>query len=168
MVAIYIVASIIAVSFFEYAAHRWGLHGNVTRFGKDHIQHHKFFALTFVRWDESVAGYDSYWIRGLFGLIWHLPVTIPLGIWYSWCFAGIFIVTAFIHALFWAWIHNEMHRPATEWLQRRKYFRFVCNFHHGHHAKSRANYAFVFAPVWDWLFGTYKRVKNANFDNPPP
>lgn len=157
MVALYIIASLVAVSLFEYCAHRFALHGGVTQLGKDHIAHHRFFSAMFVRWDESPAGYDSYWVRGLFGLLWTLPISLPIGFTFSWCFAGVLILTAFIHALVWAWIHNEMHRPETRWLLKTRYFQYVRDFHMGHHAKSRTNYAFVFAPIWDWLFGTYRR-----------
>ena len=152
-----LLGAIVAVSLFEYFGHRTVLHEGRLSLGRDHLTHHKFFARDFLAGGEVAAFYDRYWARGVFGLLWPLPLAVPLAVWVGWVPAAVLLAVACGHAVLWQWIHNEMHRPQTAWLQGTRYFRFVRQFHLVHHQKSRTNFAFVFAPVWDFVFGTYRR-----------
>jgi hypothetical protein len=164
-----LLAALVVVSLYEYIGHRSILHAGKLSFGRDHLTHHKYFARDFRATGEQVAFYDQYWVRGGLGLVWPLPLAVPVALWVSWIPAAILLATACAHGLFWQWCHNEMHRPATGWLQRSRYFRFICNFHLGHHQKSRTNYAFCFAPIWDTICGTYRRTDPPlDHGGPPP
>jgi sterol desaturase/sphingolipid hydroxylase (fatty acid hydroxylase superfamily) len=151
-----LLGAIVFVSLLEYFGHRTILHEGRLALGRDHLTHHKYFARDFYAADETAAFYDRYWVRFVFGTIWVLPLSLPLLIWVGAAAAAVVTLVGGAHALLWQWIHNEMHRPQTAWLQSTRYFRFVRDFHLGHHEKSRTNFAFVFAPVWDRVFGTYR------------
>mgnify|MGYP000552978113 CR=1 FL=1 len=153
-----LLGALVAVSLVEYFGHRSVLHEGRLSLGKDHITHHKYFARDFLAGGEEVAFYDQYWVRFAFGLVWPLPVALPLLFLIGWVPAAVLVATAGLHAVLWQRLHNEMHRPKTGWLQRTAYFRFIRDFHLVHHLKSRTNYAFVFAPLWDRVFGTYRRL----------
>lgn len=160
LVLITIFVSLILVSLFEYLGHRILLHKTwFTKkipYGADHLQHHKNFATQFEWAEEEAAGYDSLWVRLGFGFVWSLPISLAVGFGISWVAAGIFSLIAALHAFAWAGIHEQMHRPTIKWITNSNYFKRIRDFHLGHHQKPRTNFSFLFAPLWDWVFGTRK------------
>jgi hypothetical protein len=153
-------ACLFIVAAAEYAGHRWPLHhswyASRLGLGRDHLAHHKLFARQF-EWAHEVPNwYDAYAIRFAFGLLWALPISLPVWAWVSESLAVAFVLTAATHALVWQWLHNQMHRPTAGWIVRTRYFRFIREFHAVHHQKPRTNFGFLFAPFFDWLCGTYR------------
>lgn len=156
---IWLPVCLLFLALYEYAGHRWLLHGllRLTRrlgFASDHRVHHKLYAVRF-EGVEVPAWYDALYLRGLFAAGWSSLLMMPVYLWLSTPLALEFVVTAIIHGVFWQWIHVQMHQPSCAWLISTRYFRFVRDFHAVHHRMARTNYGFAFAPLFDWVFGTY-------------
>lgn len=160
MILFYVLLSVVLLALYEYLGHRFILHNSwlVKNLGlsTDHHTHHKYFANHF-EGEEKIVWYDAIWVRTLFGLFWSSLLMIPIFIWMSSTFAITFIIMAAIHAGFWQYCHNQMHRPTWKWFNDSRWFKFIRDFHYIHHMKPRHNFAFLFAPVCDWFFVTYRR-----------
>jgi hypothetical protein len=146
--------AVVFIAFLEYAAHRWILHRRFIVVGVAHLLHHKVFTKNFVG-PEPLSAFDISIIRmALLSIAYTfllVPVCFVSPLLYFWI-----VVAGSVHAYTWNEVHNEMHRPTGTWWGKTRYFKRIRYFHFVHHHYPRVNYGFLFAPVFDILFRTYR------------
>lgn len=166
MFIVWLIASLILMSFIEYAAHRWPMHNKAMSkwpfmwgvFEKHTHFHHGRFYRNFDSERDPVAKYinlDMNPVTNVVGLsvIW-LPLILlglPLA---GYTFAGVVLV----HALFWNIIHEEMHEPKDRWFSRTGWYNYLRDYHKTHHDFPSKNYNVILVGM-DHLFGTYKATE---------
>ena len=134
-----------AWTFLEYCIHRWLGHDARTRpnlFESEHTQHHAqgdYFAPA--------------WKKGLAALVALVVVAIP-----AWMLAGPDRGVAFALGLASCYVFYEvLHRRAHTHAGFGAYGRWVRRHHFWHHfGDPRVNHG-VTSPLWDWVFGTWRR-----------
>lgn len=133
-------------TFLEYVIHRWGGHDTRFRrtpFGVEHIRHHiegNYFAPT---WKKLL-------VAPLAAAIVALPA-IPL--------LGWTLGLAYVAGLIGFYgIYEILHRLEHVWPGIGPYARWARRHHFTHHfVDARVNHG-VTTPIWDLVFGTYKRA----------
>jgi hypothetical protein len=151
-------ASIFAVSFaytsfFEYALHRWLMHGLRSFVREDHVVHHREHFLRretdphhvlFAWWVAPAILFGHFWIFWSIDALTGLSVTCPC-------------LSAFgVYYVLYEYIHWCIHNPADRLIERTFVFRYLRRNHHLHHLQPRANFN-VLLPLGDLFFGTLQR-----------
>ncbi len=154
---LWLVPSIVLIAFIEYAGHRWLLHRKTVSVGREHIEHHKNYTKEFTGLVEEQLWYDSIPMRMVLALVWSGIAALPVCVWGSTAAGLVFMFVAVSHGGIWHWIHGQMHTPRCRWFIATAYYKRITAFHAVHHKYPRTNYAFLFAPVYDRIFGTYRR-----------
>jgi sterol desaturase/sphingolipid hydroxylase (fatty acid hydroxylase superfamily) len=144
MIALALVAGVLTWSFLEYCIHRWLGHDKRYRknpFGVEHIRHHaegNYFAPW---WKKAIAasvvtvslGAPAILLGGRAGAAWIAG------------FVGFYIA------------YEILHRLEHVWAGFGPYGRWARRHHFTHHfVDARCNHG-VTSPLWDLVFGTYRR-----------
>lgn len=165
--ALWLLLAVTLMAFVEYGLHRWPMHSKrfVARFPSARDQHERhavlhhgrFYRDRFDNSPDPVARHFNIDLEPGFALLFGSPVWLAL-----WaiglpaaaaCFAGV----SAAHAVVWTAVHREMHDPRGRWFAGTRYYRFVHANHKLHHERPGGNFAVVFPPLMDVLFGTYRR-----------
>lgn len=133
-------------SFLEYTIHRWLGHDRRlvwrTPFGVEHTAHH------------SRGNYFAAWYKKALAALLAIALVAPLailvggtgpGVAYTAGFVGFYLVYELVHRLLHVW---QGVGPYARWARRHHFF------HHFH--DPRLNHG-VTSPIWDLVFGTYRR-----------
>lgn len=115
----------------EYWVHRTALHGLF--FHSQHERHHTH--------PQEYVTFPLWFTPSLF-FIFYLIMPLPV-------FAG-FVVG---YVWFLVWHHTLHHVDLTNWPS---FVRRYADWHLRHHHDDRVNFG-ISAPLWDWVFGTYRR-----------
>ena len=141
----------------EYIAHRWFMHADghlphpiYYRRWESHMLHHGFGW----QWKKAVHHYVDDGVSPAWNVVGSAPVWLLLGIYVSWSFAAAFVLVAFLHGVCWTAVHHEFHWPRDQWWSRNYLFGFMRRNHELHHQYPESNYAALFPPFMDLLFGT--------------
>lgn len=124
----------------EYLIHRFVFHG-ATRYEKMHHVHHERPAawVGVGSWGTILALFCVWVLLGMIGPSFGNAVTAGLVLGY----------------LFYIVVHDRYHHGNRRAFGR--YVRFMDRHHAGHHRSGDVNFG-VSSPVWDYLFGTYRRT----------
>jgi sterol desaturase/sphingolipid hydroxylase (fatty acid hydroxylase superfamily) len=125
-------AGFMLFTFMEYWVHRIGLH--VFHYHGDHERHHKHPAgyVVFPIW-YTPAAFAAFW----------LAMPLPL-------FAG--VVAGFVWFI--VWHHVLHHFDLNAWPS---FVRRYAKWHLAHHHDEAINFG-ISVPLWDFVFGTYRRT----------
>jgi hypothetical protein len=146
-------------SFFEYAIHRWLMHGPPSFVRRDHMVHHReHFALT---------GADRHYV--LLGW-WAAPAILfghSLVFWAIDVLSGLSVILPCLMALgayyvLYEYIHWCMHNPADRAVERTLVFRYLNKNHQLHHLRPHINFNVVL-PLGDLLFTTLRRTIRTHY-----
>lgn len=166
-VLLWTAASVAVMAAVEYAFHRWPMHNLrfIRRLGLGRelfeahavLHHGRYYQQAFDhdpdpasrRISIRMSAFEHCGAAALFA--------VPFGLLVSWVGAACFMAVVAAHAVVWTAVHVEMHMPEGRWFSRTEYYRYVRDWHHAHHLYPGTNFAAVFPPVMDWLFGTYHR-----------
>lgn len=161
-VALGVVGSCLLMAGLEYAVHRWAMHRRVPgaagreMFEAHAVMHHgRYYRAAFDHDDDPAAGVINIRMAAAEHAAYSLVLAAPLWLWLSAPAAVALVAVVWLHATVWSAVHTEMHRPAGRWFSRTRYYRYLRDFHHAHHLHPGRNFAIVFPPVMDRLFGTY-------------
>lgn len=161
---LWLVCSYVFLSLVEYVAHRWPMHskklaGRIPAlwptFERHAVLHHGRWYRTFDDEPDVAAKHINLTMSPVFNVVglspfWGLAYLVsPLG-------AAVMVGAIAAHAVIWSVIHTEMHQPGDRWFARLPLYRFLRDYHRGHHERPATNYNVV-CPGADWVFGTYRR-----------
>jgi hypothetical protein len=164
-------AGVIAMSFVEWAAHRWLMHLRrfpgwaysllpiLVRIQEDHavLHHRKYFHVFNHEPDPVGKDYNlrlKYWV----GVVFSVPIWLPLGLFWGWEAAVPILAVILLHHATWNLIHSEMHNPRPRrWLQALPLYRYLARHHWMHHRYPGKCYNVVLPPLADLVLGTYLR-----------
>jgi hypothetical protein len=148
------VAGFVYASLFEYALHRWLMHGPPSFVRRDHIVHHREHFLSSAARRHSVL--FSWWTAPaiLFG---HSPAFWAIG-----AFTGLSVICPCLVSLgayyvVYEYIHWCIHHPADRAVERTSLFQYLDRNHKLHHLQPRINFNVVL-PFGDLVFGTLQRT----------
>jgi hypothetical protein len=157
------VGSCIAMSFIEYAIHRYLMHkrllprwlyrivpGLGTVFTNHNVLHHGRYYRIFNHEEDPLGRKTSIrldlWV-GILGGALVGAALYPLSV-----VAGpVIVAVVLLHHLAWNLIHEEMHNPRPRWFARLRFFRFFVRYHWMHHKYPGMNYNVIF-PGADFVF----------------
>ena len=149
-----------AMSFIEYAIHRWLMHrpsaGFFAQIFHRHVRlHHGKFYKTFNHEADLFGRRVNLHIDGYFAAAMSLPLVCVLawaGLWWA---ANVAWLIPVGHAIIWSHIHEEMHDPASpgRFFSRWRLFRFLRMYHFLHHQHRQQNFNVVL-PLWDYVLRT--------------
>lgn len=131
--ALLFVAGFVVWTLAEYWIHRLLFHGH-TPFEPMHQMHHRL--------PKDMIGISSWGTFAGFAVVWLLA-------------GGAFTAGFMLGYLAYCAIHVRMHHGSRERFGR--YVRFMFECHAGHHRGGKGNFG-VSVPVWDFVFGTYRKV----------
>jgi 4-hydroxysphinganine ceramide fatty acyl 2-hydroxylase len=143
---IYIVGGSLFWSFSEYALHNWYGHKakGKNEFSREHLAHHADTSYFAANWKKALATVKV--SPFIFVIMSYLS-----GLFYGSLFTAGFLLTYFTYEL----IHRRIHTHAPS----NAYSRFIRKHHASHHfSNPRYNHG-VTSPVWDILFGTFKKYE---------
>jgi sterol desaturase/sphingolipid hydroxylase (fatty acid hydroxylase superfamily) len=137
-------AGVLTWTLLEYLIHRWMGHDRrfrKTPFGVEHVRHHiegDYFAPTWKKLIVAVA------VIGVVGVP-AVAIAGGAGAWYVGGLVGFYGV--------YEWLHRREHThagfgPYGRWAR--------CHHFHHHFVDGRTNHG-VTSPIWDVVFGTYRR-----------
>lgn len=150
------------MAFLEYFFHRWPMHNGrfvqKTGIGQESFEshaalHHGRFFKQFDKEADPAARYISMVINPGYALLGMSPVWLGLCL-ASWTGGLTMAIVIVAHAVLWSIIHKEMHFPAGRWFARTRAYRYIHAHHKAHHEHPGTNFAALFPPVMDNLFGT--------------
>jgi sterol desaturase/sphingolipid hydroxylase (fatty acid hydroxylase superfamily) len=130
-----------AWGFFEYALHRWVLHGKLGLPKRGHGQHHEA-PRKLVSTPAFVIGFLAVVLCSALGLLWD-PGMAALMMFGTYCGYNYY---AFLH-------HLQHHEPQR--MARISYFRKLMRLHAVHHRNGYVNYGTT-TLLWDRLLGTFQ------------
>lgn len=145
-------------AFIEYVAHRWFMHGDgltdpfTLRRQESHALHHGFGW----QWTKVVHRHVDDGVSPAWNVVGSSVLWLPLAVWVSVPFAAAFILVAFLHGVCWTAVHHEFHSPRHPWWSWHPLFGFIRHNHEFHHKYPECNFAALFPPFMDILFGTRK------------
>lgn len=138
-----VMAGVGAWTLAEYWIHRGISHGP-TRFEPMHQMHHAL--------PKDFIGVASWGTFGAFATIW-LALAAAIGV----QVASAFTAGVMLGYLFYCAIHVRFHHHSPgarlSW-----YVGFMNRHHVGHHRGGKGNFG-VSSPIWDFVFGTYRRSR---------
>lgn len=160
-------ASAVVMALVEYLFHRFPMHNLrfIRRFGFGRelfdahavLHHGRYYQESFVNDPDPASRRISIRMSALEHVAAAALFAVPFGYWVSVVGAACFLVVVALHAIVWTAVHIEMHMPEGRWFSRTRYYQYVRDWHHAHHLYPGTNFAAVFPPVIDWLFGTYHK-----------
>jgi hypothetical protein len=153
------------MSFIEYVLHRWPMHSRpflrrfpwlYDTFERHAVLHHgRYFKDRFVGHPDPAARHLNIGIEPGFNVLGLAPLWVPLLL--LSVPAGLAMAAVFgLHAAVWSSAHAEMHDPRGRLIGTTAYFRYLRPYHHTHHKHPGCNFATVFPPFWDLVFGTHR------------
>lgn len=159
MFLIYLLTSLVVMAIVEYLFHRWPMHQKL-RFGKNlyfahtTLHHSKYFRLFDSEHDPAgklvsirMSAFEH------FGAA--FPFLVLLWLFVEPLSAIVFASVVIAHAITWSAFHVEMHDPRGRWYSRNWFYRYIRANHKAHHVNTKTNFAAVFPPFMDKVFGTY-------------
>lgn len=161
----WLAASVLAMAFIEYVVHRWPMHNG--RFVKKAgvagdlfeahavLHHGRYYRESFVNDPDPASRRISIRMSAVEHLAGAMLVCVPLYLWVSVTAAICFAAVVVFHATVWTAFHVEMHMPKGRWFSKLWVYKYVRDCHHAHHLHPGTNFAAVFPPLMDLLFGTY-------------
>ena len=138
------------MSFFEYALHRWLMHGMRSFVRQGHTVHHRehFLRRTadrhhvlFAWWVGPAILFGHFWIFWRIDAMTHLSTTWP------------FLLALGAYYVLYEYFHWCIHNPADRAVEQTFVFRYLHRNHHLHHLQPSINFN-VLLPLGDLLFGT--------------
>jgi hypothetical protein len=187
MILIWLVLSILVVSFMEYSIHSQLMHKmrfitwlkrvlhnhpllreRLVAYFLEVLTHHRDFhhvecyRTTFDHAEDKncLASINQGSVQN--ELLLMLPLWGPL-LYFAPLGGCILVAVLTLHALLFTAFHEEMHEPqGTRWFSRYQPFRaiylYIARFHWLHHRYPGKNFSGLFPPVFDWLFGTMAKA----------
>ena len=161
LVAGWLAAWALFMALLEYWAHRLPMHsrrfgGGTQPFENHTVLHHgRYYHGSFVNDPDPAARVVSMRMSVFEHLGLASLLAVPLGFVVSWVGAACLLAVVGLHAAVWTAMHVEMHMPAGRWFSKTRYYRYVRDMHHAHHLHPGKNFAAVFPPFMDVVFGTY-------------
>jgi hypothetical protein len=164
-------ASVVAMSFLEWAIHRWLMHRRrlpswvyrvlpfLGHIQEDHaVMHHRKYYKVFNHEPDSVGKDFNLRLYYRSGVVWTAPLWLSLGLFWSWEAAAAWLAVVLLHHATWNLIHSEMHNPRPRrWLQVLPLYRYMARHHWMHHRYPGKCYNVVLPPLADLVMGTYLR-----------
>lgn len=155
--ALYLVLSIVILSFMEWLLHRYVMHRehwiSKISFRNHAYLHHRKFYQTFNKEEDELGRQFNLKMDLLENFIFGLPIWIVAYL-TSPAFCGILFTTFVAQQLTWNLAHVEMHNPTSRWVRWFPYFTFIEEYHWLHHKYPGKNYNVVF-PLFDYIMGTH-------------
>ncbi|MHC2251054.1 dihydroceramide fatty acyl 2-hydroxylase [Bradyrhizobium embrapense] len=135
-------AGVAAWTLAEYWIHRAIFHGN-NRFAPMHDMHHRL--------PRDMIGISSLGTFSAFAAVWLLACAVA-----GEDRAAVFVAGVMIGYLAYCAIHVRFHHHGPK-AKLSRYVAFMNDHHSGHHRGGKGNFG-VTTPIWDFVFGTYRRA----------
>lgn len=150
-------ACLVAMSFIEYALHRWVMHQRLGFNGftlEQHARlHHGRYYKNFDADPDCSAKHVGLLLNPGYCLLMGLPLWGPLLLW-SVPLGLAMAAVIMAHAAAWSSLHWEMHERGGAWFAGTAAFSFLSRYHRMHHRRPRVNFNVVL-PLFDFVCGTY-------------
>jgi len=164
----WLAGSLVLMALIEYLIHRYPMHNGrfvrKTGIGTDVLEAHSvlhhgryYKGEAFENNPDPAAPRISMKIEKEFNLVGLAPIWLTLCLFVSVLGGVIFAMVTVAQATVWTMVHREMHVPTGRWFSRTRYYRYLRAWHYTHHVHPGTNFAAVFPPFFDWLFGTYRK-----------
>jgi hypothetical protein len=154
-----VLVGIPAMSFAEYAIHRWLMHrpspGLWDVFVRHVRFHHGKYYKVFNHEPDLFGRRVNLHIKAGDAIALSVPMILLLVVLGLYWAAAVAFVIPVAHAVVWSNIPEEMHDPASpgRFFCRWRLFRFLRMYHFLHHQHPQQNFNVVL-PLWDYVLGT--------------
>jgi hypothetical protein len=153
-------ASLVVASFFEWALHRFLMHGVLIR-GYPYRAHDRMHHGTVdadrnyqLRHETDVNVIRmAWWNAPVLLLVLASPTALVAAALDSWCVFAAAMAGFIAYYAAYEYLHWCMHRPARRWFERSRWFRWIDIHHRIHHLDPSRNLNVVL-PIADWILGT--------------
>ena len=161
---IWFAISIVAMSYIEYASHRYPMHSKAFSrylpflhgtFEKHLKFHHQRFYQDFEHDPDPVAKYINLDMNPFVNTIGLAPLWLPI-LFVSVIGAITFASVIFLHAILWSIIHTEQHEPKGRWFSKNSVYQYLKAYHKTHHNHPGTNFNVLFIGM-DHVFRTYRK-----------
>lgn len=159
-VALWLVISLIAISFGEYVFHRWLMHRKPDErnellwpvWHRHAVQHHGWYYKNFDYEPDSIGRFVNIKLNWYQTALYGVPAAILAGL-FSWVGAVVIGVLVVLHHVAWDDLHSEMHIPSNRWFAEMRVYKFLRTWHEKHHQNPKKNFNVV-VPLADFIFRT--------------
>jgi hypothetical protein len=165
LIPVWFALACVTMAVVEYAVHRGPMHarrsGNREAWESHAVLHHgRFFpAGKFEHPPDRAARYVSIDLQPGYTAVGLSPIWLALYFLVGPVCGLTFAFTFGMHGYVWTTIHREMHYPEGRWFSRTRYYRYLRDYHMRHHEQPGGNFAVIFPPFLDLLFGTYRGIR---------
>lgn len=141
-----VLGGLVTWTFVEYAMHNFNGHKmrGRTKFSREHLRHH------------AEEGYFApLYLKVLTGLLVSTIILVSASFAVGWSVGTAFTAGFLAGYVFYETLHFRLHKATPQ----SRYMRWAARHHFSHHFNCPKHNHGVTSPIWDHVFGTYRKVE---------